>query len=119
MNMRSGSNRYEKCPWYEAVDEFMSDWAHIITHVHANAIDPDGPKSAMPLDTNTTDFKSNKSSSTSSKPNAKPEMFLERFINEITKSSKSLMDSLMTFNEMKMSLLISMQQTMQKLVEKF
>lgn len=62
----------------------------------------------MPLDTNTTDFMSGKSSSTSPKPNAKPEIFLDSFIGEITKSSKSLMDSLMAFNEMKMSLLIIM-----------
>lgn len=42
MNMRSGSDRSEKCRWYQTVDEFMSDRAHVVTHVHANGIDPVG-----------------------------------------------------------------------------
>ena len=45
MNMRSGSQRSEKCRWYILVDEFMSDRAHVMAHAHASATNPDGPSS--------------------------------------------------------------------------
>ena len=45
-------------------------------------------------------------------------MFMEHYIGEIRESSKSLMESLKANDDIKMALLISMQQTMQKLVDK-
>ena len=112
MNMRSGSERSEKCRWYQLVDEFMSDRAHIVAHAHTSTMDPDGPKS------NTMEHKSGESTSKSPEPKHKDDIFLERCIGRIEESSKSLMDSLKASDDMKMTLLMSMQQTMQKLVEK-
>ena len=37
MNMRSGSERSEKCHWYQIVDEFMSDRTHVMSHAYASA----------------------------------------------------------------------------------
>ena len=51
LNMRSGSDRSEKCCWYTLVDEFMSDRAHVVSHAHASATNPDGPKSTNTLNT--------------------------------------------------------------------
>jgi hypothetical protein len=65
MNMRSESDRYEKCCWYQLVDEFISDRAHVVTHVHVRATNSDGPKSKTALDTNTTEYKSGDSTSKS------------------------------------------------------
>ena len=48
----------------------------------------------------------------------KDDYFLERCIGEIRESSKMLMETLKESDDRKMSLLISMQQTMQALVEK-
>ena len=118
MNMRSGSERSEKCRWYQLVDEFISDRAHVISHAHANAMNPDGPKSASASFTNTTEHKSGESTSKSPEPKRKDDVFLERCLGRIEESSKNLMDSLKASDDMKMALLMSMQQTMQKLVEK-
>ena len=118
MNMRSGSDRSEKCRWYQLVDEFMSDRAHVVSHAHASAMDPDGPKYASASDTNTMEHNARESTSKSPEPKRKEEVFLERCLGRIEDSSTKLMDTLKASDEMKMTLLMSMQQTMQKLVEK-
>ena len=118
MNMRSGSNRSEKCRWYQLVDEFISDWAHVVLHAHASATNPDGPKSGSASFNHTTKHKSGESISQSPEPKRKDDIFLERCIGRIEESSKTLMDSLKTSDDIKMVLLMSIQQTMQKLVEK-
>jgi hypothetical protein len=118
MNMKSGSDRSEKCRWYVLVDEFMSDRAHVVTHAHASAMDPGGPKSASASVTDTMDHKPSESTSKSPEPKRKEEIFLERCLGRIEESSKNLMDSLKASDEMKMTLLMSMQQTMLKLVDK-
>ena len=118
MNMRSGSDRSEKCQWYQLVDEFMSDRAHNVAHAHASAMDPDGPKSASATDTNTMEHNARESTSKSPEPKRKEEIFLERCLGRIEESSTKLMDTLKASDEMKISLLMSMQQAMQKLVEK-
>ena len=52
-NMRSRSKRSEKCRWYQLVDEFMSDRAHVVSHAHSSAMNPNGLKSASVLVNNT------------------------------------------------------------------
>ena len=63
MNMRSGADRSEKCRWYQLVDEFMSDRAHVVAHAHASATNPEGPMPTSPSDAFTADHKSGMSSS--------------------------------------------------------
>ena len=117
-NLKSGSERSEKCCWYTLVDEFMSDRANVVSHAHASATTPDGPKSTTATDILTPELKSGESTSSSPEPKRKEDVFLERCIGRIEESSKNLMDSLKSSDEMKMALLMSIQQTMQKLVEK-
>ena len=116
--MRSGSQQSEKCHWYQLVDEFMSDKVHVVLHVHASATTPDGPKSTSATDTFITEHKSGESTSKSPEPKRKEDILLERCIGMIEESSKILMDSLKASDDMKMVLLMSMQTTMQKLVER-
>lgn len=118
MNMKSGSQRSEKCRWYQLVDEFMFDSANVVSHAQANATDGDGVKCTTTSDTNTTEHRDRESTSKSPEPKRKEDMFLERCIAEIRESSKSLMESFKANEDMKMALLMSMQQTMQKLVDK-
>lgn len=118
MNLKSGSQRSEKCRWYQLVDEFMFDRAHVVAHAHASAANPDGPKCMTTSDTQTTEQRSGESTSKSPDPKRKDDIFLERCIGEIRDSSRTLMESMKTSEEMKMALLLSMQQTMLKLVEK-
>ena len=118
MNMKSGSQCSEKCCWYQLVDEFMYDRANVVSHAHANAVNPDGPKCTGTSDTNTTEQRSGKSTSKSPEPKHKEDIFLEHCIGEIKDSSKSLMKSIKASDDMKTALFISMQETMQKLVEK-
>jgi hypothetical protein len=118
MNMKSGSQRSEKCRWYQLVDEFMFDRANVVSHAHASAMNADGLKSTATSDTNTTEQRSGESTSKSPESKRKEDIFMERCIGEIRESSKSLMESLKASDDMKMALLMSMQQTMQKLVEK-
>ena len=118
MNMRSGSDRSEKCRWYQLIDEFMSDRAHVISHAYASAMDPDGPKYASASDTNMTEHNARESTSKSPEPKRKEEIFLERCLGRIEDSSTKLMDTLKASDEMKMTLLMSMQSIMQKLVDK-
>ena len=118
MNMKSGSQRSEKCRWYELVDEFMFDRANVVSHACVSAINPDGPKCAATSNTNTTEQRSGENTSKSPEPKCKDDMFLERCIGEIMESNRTLMESMKASDDMKMALLMSMQQTMQTLVEK-
>lgn len=40
-NMKSGSNRSEKCKWYALVDDYMHDRAHVVSHAHGSAQEDD------------------------------------------------------------------------------
>ena len=112
MNMRLVSNRSKKFRWYQAVDEFMSNRVHVVSHTHANATNPYGINSISASDTHTSEHKSGESPSKSSEPKRKEDVFLDRRIGDIRESSKNLMDSLKVSDDMKIALLISMQQTM-------
>ena len=118
MNMRSGSDRSEKCRWYQLVDEFMSDRAHVVSHAHASAMNPDGPMAASGSVLGNTDLKSGESTSKSPEPKHKDEIFLERCLGRIENNNDKLLDSLKASDDLKMSLLISMQQTMAKIADK-
>ena len=91
MNMRSGSDRYEKCRWYQLVDGFMSDRAHVVSHAHVSAMNPDGPKAASGSVLNNTDYKSDESTSKSPKPKRKDEIFLEHCLRIIEDNSNKLL----------------------------
>ena len=112
-NLKSGSQRSEKCRWYLLVDEFMFDRANVASHAHSSAINPDGPKGAA-----TSNTKTNESVSKSPKYKRKDEFVMERCMGEMRDTNKNLINSLKASDEMKMNLLMSIQQTMQKLVEK-
>ena len=118
MNMRSGSDRSEKCRWYQLIDEFMSDRAHVVSHAHASAMNPDGPMAASGSVLGNTDLKSGESTSKSPEPKRKDEIFLERCLGRIENNNDKLLDSLKASDDLKMSLLISMQQTMAKIADK-
>ena len=120
MNARSGSQRSEKCRWYTFVDEFMFDRAHVVAHAHSSAVNPDGPKSnTMPVvDKFTTDQRSGECSSRSPKPKRNDDIYMERYLGEVRETSRTLMESLKSSDDMKIALLMSMQATIQKLVEK-
>jgi hypothetical protein len=120
MNSKSGSQRSEKCQWYTLVDDFMYDRANVVSHAHASAVNPDGPKSDTyaSSDINTSEPRSGESTLKSPEPKRKDDMYMERCIGEIRESSRTLMESLKASDDMKMALLMSMQATMQKLVEK-
>ena len=74
MNMRSGSDRSNKCRWYQLVDEFMLDRAHIVSHAHASATNSEGPNKTTASDTFTADLKSGESSSKISEPKRKDDV---------------------------------------------
>ena len=97
----------------------MSDRAHVVTHAHASATNPDGPKSTNISDTNNSAHTSGECSSKSPERKRKEDIFLERCLSEIRESSNRLLDSMKASEEMKMTLLMSMQKTMEKLVDKF
>ena len=120
MNGRSGSQRSEKCRWYTLVDEFMYDRANVVSHAHASANKPDGPKSdTMPMsDIYTTEQRSGECSSKSPEPKRKDDIFMERCLGEIRESSRALLESLKASDDMKVALLMSMQATMQQMVDK-
>ena len=96
----------------------MSDRTHVVSHAHASAMNPDGPKATSGSVLNNTDYKSDESTSKSSEPKRKDEIFLEHCLRRIEDNSNKLLDSLKASDDMKMSLLISLQQTMTKLAEK-
>ena len=96
----------------------MFDRANVVSHAHANAVNPDGPKCTAISNTNTTEQRSGESTSKSPEPKRKDDMFMKRCIGKIRETSRTLMESMKASDDMKMALLMSMQQTMQKLVEK-
>ena len=61
MNLKSGSQRSEKCRWFQLVDEFMFNHAHVVSHAHASTVNSDGSNLAAPSDSNTTDRRSSES----------------------------------------------------------
>ena len=118
MNAKSGSQRSEKCRWYQLVDEFMYDRANVVSHAHASAVNPDGPAVTATSDPNITWQRSGESTSKSPEPKRKDDIFLERCINVIEDGSNKLVDSFKASDQMKMALLLSMQKSIEKLVEK-
>ena len=118
MHIKSGSQRSEKCRWYQLVDEFMFNRANVVSHAHASAINPDGPKYTATSNTNTTEQGSVESTSKSPDSKRKDDMFMKCCIRKIRESGRALMKSLKASDKIKMALLMSMQQTMKKLVEK-
>ena len=91
----------------------MFDRANVVSHAHSSANNPDGPKGASTSNTNTIE-----SVSQSPKHKKKDELVMERCMSEMRDTSKNLIDSLKASDEIKMNLLMSISQTMQKLVEK-
>ena len=118
MNLKSGSQRSEKCRWYLLVDEFMFDRANVVSHAHASANYPDGPVGTATSNSKTTEHRSGESITKSPEPKRKDEVALDRCISEMRDTSKNLIDALKASDEMKLGILMSIQQTMQKLVEK-
>lgn len=118
MNMKLGSQQLEKCRWFQLVDEFMFDRAIVVSRAYASAQNADELKSTATSMTNTIAKKSGEITSKSSKPKRNLDVFMQQYISEIRESSKSLMNTLKFIEEAKMSLLISIQKTIQKLVDK-
>ena len=96
----------------------MSDRADVVSHAHVSATNPDGPKATTFSDTNSIAHKSGECTSNSPKPKRKQDVFLEQCLGEIRESSKHLIYNLKASKEMTMILLMFMQKTMKKLVEK-
>ena len=118
LNLKSGSQRSDKCRWFQLVDEFMFDRANVVTHAHASVVDGDGVKCTATMETNTTELRSGESSSKSPSIKRKEDIFMDKCIGVIQDSSKTLLQGLKANEDMKMALLMSMQQTMQKMVDK-
>ena len=118
MNLKSGSQWSDKCRWYELVDEFMYDMVNVVLHAHASAFNPDGPAVISTSDTNTMEHRSGESTSKLPEPKCNEDMFLEQCIGNIEESSRSIIESMKANDEMKMTLFLSMQKTMKKLVDK-
>ena len=100
MNAKSGSQRSEKCRWYLLVDEFMYDRANVVSHAHASAMNPDGPKGGVTLDTNTVEIRDGENTSKSPEPKRKEDMFLEQCIRKIEDSSDKLIQVMKSSDEM-------------------
>lgn len=94
----------------------MFDRANVVTHAHTSARNADGLKSTATSDTNTTEQRSDESTSKSPKSKRKEDIFMKCCIGEIRESNKILMKSLKVDEDMKLASLMSMQQTMQNLV---
>ena len=118
MNIRSESECSKKCRWFQLIDEFMSDRTHVVSHAHASATNPDALKFTSASVTNIMKHNANESTSKSPEPKRKEDIFLERFIGKIEENNKSIIDYSKRSDDMKMTLLMNMLQTMQKLVEK-
>lgn len=103
MNMKLGSQRSEKCRWFQLVDEFMFDRANVVSHAHASARNPDGVKSTATSISNTIDQKSGESTSKSLEPKRMQDVFMQQCISEIRESSKSLTDTLKAIEKAKMT----------------
>ena len=97
----------------------MFDKTNVVSHAQASAVNPDGPKYTANSGTQITDQRSRESTSKSSVTKRKDEAFMEWCLGEIRESSRTLMESLRANDKMKMNILMSMQQIMQKLVNRF
>ena len=118
MNLKSGSQRSDKCRWFQLVDEFMFDRANVVSHAHASAVGGDGVKCTATSETNTTGIRTGDSSSKSPEPKRKEDAFMERCMSDMRENGKSLVESLKANDDVKMALLMSIQQTIAKLVDK-
>lgn len=78
MNFKSGSLRSKKCRWFQLVDEFMFDRAHVVTYTHGSARKSDELKLTETSVTNTTDQKSGENKFKSPEPKWKDDVFMER-----------------------------------------
>ena len=96
----------------------MFDKANMVSHAYASTVNPDGLKCTATSDTNTTEQRSGENTSKSLEPKCKDDMFMEWCIGEIRETSRTLMENMKASDDMKMALLMSMQQAMPKLVEK-
>lgn len=96
----------------------MSDRGNVVFHAHASVVNRDGVKPTSTSDSYTIEQRSGESMSKFPEPKRKEDIFMEQCIGEIRESSKSLMESSKAGEDMKMAILMNMQQTMQKLVEK-
>ena len=91
----------------------MHDRAHVVSHAHGSAQEDDVIEkgegsnivSVVPLEKSV------------EKPN-KHEQSMERCLEEMRESGKQMMDNLKTTEDIKIPLLLSMQETMKALVEK-
>ena len=96
----------------------MFDQANVVSHVHASVMDGDGMKCTATSETNTTEQRTGESTSKSPGTKRREDMFMDNCMGEIRESGKTLIESLKANEDMKMALLMSMQQTMQKMVDK-
>ena len=96
----------------------MFDRANVVSHAHASVVDGDGVKCAVTLEANIIEQKSGQGSSKSPEPKRKEEMLVDRCMGELKESSKIMLDGLKANDDIKMALLMSMQKTIEKLVEK-
>lgn len=119
MNLKFISQRSEKYKCYQLVDEFKYNMANVVSHAHVSAFNPDGSAVNATSDTNTTKHRSDESTSKSSEPKRKENMFFEQCIGNMEESSKNIIGSMKTSDKIKMALFMNIQQTMQKLVDKF
>ena len=118
INMRSRSDRSEKYRWCQLVNEFVSDRTHVVSYAHANVTNPNGMKFTSASATTSMEHNASESTSKYPEPKRNDDIFLERYIGRIEESNKAIMNTLKASDDMKMSILMSMQQTMQKLVDK-
>ena len=90
----------------------------MVAHAHASTVNLDGPKCKTTLEANTMEQRSGESTSKSPEPKRKDDILLRECIGEIRESNRTLMENMKASDDMKMSLLMTMQQIMQKLIEK-
>ena len=83
MNARSGSDRSEKCRWFQLVNEFISERAYVVTHAHASPKSSEGPTKTSGSDTFTADHKITECSSKSPEPKRKDDLLVERCIGQM------------------------------------
>ena len=86
--------------------------------MHVSAMNPDGFKGGAILDIDTVEIRDGESTSKSPEPKRKEDIFLEQCVGKIEDSSDKLIQVMKSSDKMRMTLLLSVQQTMMKLVEK-
>ena len=118
MNLKSGSQRFEKCRWYQLVDEYMYDRDNVVSHAHANAFNPDIHVVTVTSEPNTTEHRNVECTSKSPESKRKEDMFLDRCFSKMEENNKSIIEYMKASDEMKMTLFMSMKATMKKLVDK-